>query len=133
MAIHFSLQKIVYLCPLFNFILLCYLLYLLSKLLAITVFLYFTWFGVNCDCLNFDNFPDSALLQCKLCTFDTYDSTKLRSCFSFMQGGEEQTNESEESSQTEDDGTTLEDIKVKKMQFLSPAVLLRKFLICVST
>ena len=97
-----------------------YLLYLLSKLLAIiTVFLYFTWFGVNCDCLNFDNFPDSALLQCKLCTFDTYDSTKLRSCFSFMQGGEEQTNESEESSQAEDDGTTLEDIKVKKRQFLS--------------
>ena len=31
-----------------------------------------------------------------------------------MQGGEEQTNESEESSQAEDDGTTLEDIKVKK-------------------
>lgn len=31
-----------------------------------------------------------------------------------MQGGEEQSNESEESSQAEDDGTTLEDIKVKK-------------------
>ena len=49
-----------------------------------------------------------------------------------MQGGEEQTNESEESSQAEDDGTTLEDIKVKKVQFLSPAVLLLKFLLCVS-
>ena len=50
-----------------------------------------------------------------------------------MQGGEEQTNESEESSQAEDDGTTLEDIKVKKkMQSLSPAVLLLKFLLCVS-
>ena len=34
-----------------------------------------------------------------------------------MQGGEEQTNESEESSQAEDDGTTLEDIKVKKGNF----------------
>ena len=49
-----------------------------------------------------------------------------------MQGGEEQTNESEETSQAEDDGTTLEDIKVRKMQFLSGAVLLLKFLICVS-
>lgn len=102
-----------YLCPLFNFTLLCYLLYLLSKLLAITVFI-FHLLGVSCDCLNFDNFPDSALLQCKLYTFDTSDNTKLRSCFSFMQGGEEQSNESEESSQAEDDGTTLEDIKVKK-------------------
>ena len=45
-----------------------------------------------------------------------------------MQSGEEQTNESE----AEDDGTTLEDIKVKKRQFLSWAVLLLKFLICVS-
>ena len=49
-----------------------------------------------------------------------------------MQSGEEQTNESEESSQAEDDGTILEDIKVKKRQFLSWAVLLLKFLICVS-
>ena len=37
-----------------------------------------------------------------------------------MQGGEEQTNESEESSQAEDDGTTLEDIKVKKNAISSP-------------
>ena len=38
-----------------------------------------------------------------------------------MQGGKEQTNESEESSQAKDDGTTLEDIKVKKkaISFLS--------------
>ena len=49
-----------------------------------------------------------------------------------MQGGEEQTNESEESSQAEDDGTTLDDIKVKKWNFLSHADLLLKFLICVS-
>ena len=37
-----------------------------------------------------------------------------------MQGGEEQTNESEESSQAEDDGTTLGDIKVKKNAISSP-------------
>lgn len=49
-----------------------------------------------------------------------------------MQGGEEQTNESEESSQAEDDGTTLEDIKVKKKCILSRAVLFLKFLIRVS-
>ena len=52
-----------------------------------------------------------------MCTFGTFDNTTLRSCFSFMQGGEQQTKESEESSQAEDDGTTLEDIKVKKCNF----------------